>query len=100
MSGMEDPERRLRQLLAVQIGYRAQEAASRDTDAGPRHQLVSLVRLWQTAGEGRWDQPDAFGHFEHLMADVELGGIAPVLPSDEELAVAAHEVAEAARILS
>jgi len=59
---------------------------------------VALVRLWQAAGEG-WDQPPAFGHFDHLMSDIELGpAVIPV--SDEELLAAACAVAEAARVLS
>jgi hypothetical protein len=59
---------------------------------------VALVRLWQAAGDD-WDQPDGFGHFDHLMSDFELApAVTPA--SDEELLAAASAVAEAARVLS
>jgi hypothetical protein len=92
---MEDPERRLRQILARHIQLRAEDAARDPLDAGACYQAVALTRLWQAAGDD-WDQPPAFGHFDHLMSDVELGpAVVPV--SDEELLAAARAVAEAAR---
>jgi hypothetical protein len=95
---MEDPERRLRQLLARQIQFRAEVAAREPLAKGACYQVVALVRLWQAAGDD-WDQPEPFAHFEHLMSDVDLGpAVIPV--SDEELMAAARAVAEAARILS
>ena len=95
---MEDPERRLRQLLARHIQSRAEDAARNALHVGACHQAVALVRLWQAAGK-EWDQPDAFGRFDHLMADYELAP-AVIPPSDEELRATAHAVAEAARTLS
>lgn len=95
---MEDPERRLRQILARHIQSRAEDAGREPADNGARFQAVALVRLWQAAGE-EWDQPEAFGHFDHLMADVELGS-AVIGVSDDELLSAARAVAEAARTLS
>jgi len=95
---MEDPERRLRQLLAQHIHFRAEEAGSKPVNAGACHQAVALVRLWQAAGED-WDQPEEFGRFEHLMWDFELGPTV-IPPADEELTSAARAVAEAARLLS
>jgi hypothetical protein len=95
---MEDPERRLRQLLARHIHWRAEEASNEPLNIGACHQAVSLVRLWEAAGM-EWDQPQAFGHFDHLMADLELSPIV-IRPSDEELLDAARSVAEAARVLS
>ncbi len=56
------------------------------------------MRLWQAAGDD-WDQPEAFGRFEHLMSEVELGP-AFIPPSDNELVTVARAVAEAARVLS
>ena len=95
---MEDAERRLRQLLARHIEYRAEQAAHEPLNIGACHQSVALVRLWQAAGDD-WDQPEAFGHFDHLMADHELGP--PVIGvSEDELRSAASAVAEAARTLS
>jgi hypothetical protein len=95
---VQDPERRLRQLLAGQIQSRAEDAARDPREAGACYQAVALVRFWQAAGE-EWDQPDAFGHFDHLMADYELGP-AVIGVSDEALRSAAYAVAEAARTLS
>ena len=95
---LEDPERRLRQLLAQHIRFRAEEAGREPFAAGACHQAVALVRLWQAAGDD-WDQPEAFERFEHLMSDFELGP-AVMPPSDEELVTAARAVAEAARVLS
>jgi hypothetical protein len=95
---MEDPERRLRQLFARHIQFRAEEASNEPLNIGACHQAVSLVRLWQAAGQD-WDQPQAFGHFDHLMANVELGP-AVIAVSDEELLDAARSAAEAARVLS
>jgi methionine synthase I (cobalamin-dependent) len=95
---MEDPERRLRQLLARHIQFRAEEAANEPLNLAACHQAVSLVRLWAAAGQD-WDQPQAFGHFDHLMADIELGP-AVIAVSDEELVIAARSAAEAARVLS
>jgi hypothetical protein len=95
---VEDPERRLRQLLARHIQSRADDAARDPLDAGACYQAVALVRFWLAAGE-EWDQPEAFGHFDHLMADYELGP-AVIGVSKEELRSAAHAVAEAARTLS
>ena len=95
---MEDPERRLRQLLARHIQFRAEDAAREPLSTGACYQMVALVRLWQAAGDN-WDQPESFGYFDHLMADVELGpAVIPV--SDADLLAAAHAVAEAARELS
>jgi hypothetical protein len=92
---MEDRERRLRQLLARHIQFRAEGAAHDPLDAGACYQAVALVRLWQAAGD-EWDQPDAFAHFDHLMADHDLGrGVIDV--SEEELRTVAQAVAEAAR---
>jgi hypothetical protein len=95
---VEDPERRLRQLLARHIQFRAEDAAREPLNVGACYQTVALVRLWLAAGD-HWDQPESFGHFDHLMADVELGpAVIPV--SDAELLAAALAVAEAARVLS
>jgi hypothetical protein len=95
---MEDPERRVRQLLARHIEFRAQEAAGKPLNIGACHQAASLVRLWRAAG-GDWDQPDSFADFDHLMADVELGSWVESVV-DDELLTAAWAVAEAARVLS
>ena len=65
---------------------------------GACFQAVALVRLWQAAGD-EWDQPEAFGRFDHLMGDVELGS-AVIGVSDDELVSSARAVAEAARTLS
>ena len=95
---MEDPERRLRQLLARHIQFRAEDAARDPLETGACYQAVALVRLWRAAGD-QWDQPVPFGHFDHLMADYQLGpGVIRV--SEEELKNAALAVAEAARSLS
>jgi hypothetical protein len=93
---MDDPERRLRQLLARHIQNRAEAAAREPLARGACYQLIALVRLWQ-AGGGDWDQLEPFGHFELLMSDVECAVI-PV--SDEELIAGARAVGEAARTLS
>lgn len=95
---MEDQERRLRQILARHIQSRAEDASREPLDNAACFQAVALVRLWQAAGE-EWDQPEAFGHFDHLMADVELGS-AVIRVSDDELLSAARAVAEAARTVS
>ncbi|MGH2918203.1 MAG: hypothetical protein ACRDLS_06345 [Solirubrobacteraceae bacterium] len=95
---MQDPERRLRQLLARHIQFRAEDAARQPLDVGACYQAVALVRLWQSAGD-EWDKPEAFGHFDHLMADHELGP-AVIGVSEDELRSAANAVAEAARTLS
>lgn len=95
---MEDPERRLRQLLARHIQFRAGDAGREPLDRSACFQAVALVRLWQAAGDD-WDQPDAFERFDHLMGDVELGP-AVIGVSDEELLSGARGVAEAARTLS
>lgn len=95
---MEDPERRVRQILARHIQDRAEAAAREPLARGACYQAVALVRLWRVAGDD-WDQPESFGQFEHLMADLDLGpAVIPV--SDEELVAGARAVAEAARILS
>ncbi|HMJ95843.1 MAG TPA: hypothetical protein VK486_08320 [Thermoleophilaceae bacterium] len=95
---MEDSERRLRQLLARHIQLRAEDAGREPLDGGSCHQAVALVRLWQAAGDD-WDQPEAFGQFEHLMSDFALApSVIPV--SDEELLASARAVADAARALS
>ena len=95
---MEDPERRLRQLLARHIAFRAADAAREPLNLGACYQLVSLIRLWQATGAD-WDQPDPFAEFDHLMANVELGPM--VMPvEDRELLTVARAVAEEARILS
>jgi hypothetical protein len=96
--GMEDPERRVRQLLARHIQFRAEDAGREPLDVGSCHQLVSLVRLWQAVGDD-WDQPETLGNFDHLMSDVELGP--PVMSvSDDELLAGARAVRDAARVLS
>jgi hypothetical protein len=95
---MDDPERRLRQILARHIQGWAEAAAREPHASGACYQTVALVRLWRVAGDD-WDQPKAFGQFEHLMADFDLGP-AVIAVSDEELMAGAHAVAEAARILS
>jgi hypothetical protein len=95
---MQDPERRLRQLLARHIQSRAEDAARDPLDDGACYQAVALVRLWQAAG-GDWDEPGAFAHFDHLMADYALR-IEAVSVSEEELQSAANAVADAARTLS
>jgi hypothetical protein len=96
--GMEDPERRVRQLLARHIQFRAEDAGREPLDVGSCHQVVSLVRLWQAAGDD-WDQPEAFGHFDHLMSDLALEPAVMPVP-DNELLAGARAVAEAARVLS
>jgi hypothetical protein len=95
---MEDPERRLRQLLARHIQFRAEDAARDPFDRGVCYQAVALVRLWQAAGD-EWDQPDPFGRFDHLMADYQFEATA-IHVSEAELRNAAQAVAEAARTLS
>ena len=98
MGRMDDPERRLRQLLARHIQFRAEDAAREPLNRDACFQAVALVRLWQAAGD-QWDQPGTFGRFDHLMADLELGPAVIAVPQ-EELLAAAHGVAESARTLS
>lgn len=95
---MTDSERRLRQLLARHIEFRAQDAGREPLDRGACFQTVALVRLWQAAGDD-WDQPEPFRRFDHLMADVELVPAVADVP-ENALVSAAREVAEAARTLS
>jgi hypothetical protein len=95
---MEDPERRLRQILAGHIRFLAEDATREPYKNGACYQVLAVVRLWLKAGDD-WDQPEAFGHFEHLMLDLALGP-AVISVSDEELIDAARAVAEAARTLS
>jgi len=95
---VDDPERRIRQLLARHIHFRAEDAGREPLDRGACFQAAALVRLWQAAGDD-WDQPEAFGRFDHLVADVELGP-AVIGVADAELLSAARDVAEAARALS
>jgi hypothetical protein len=96
---MEDAERRVRQLLARHIEMRAFEAEHAPLNRDACFQTVALVRLWQEAGEDSWDQPEPFGRFDHLMGQLELGPALIGVP-DHELLSAAHDVHEAARILS
>jgi hypothetical protein len=81
---MEDPERRLRQLLARHSEFRASDAGREPLDRKACFQAAALVQLWQAAGDD-WDQPEPFGRFNHLMADVELGPAVIGVPEDVAL---------------
>jgi hypothetical protein len=65
---MKDPERRLRQVLARHIQFRAEHAAR---DPLMRARPIRKTRSFsygQAAGD-QWDRAGPFGHFDRLMAD-------------------------------